>query len=75
MPPNKPEMKPKTPLSSEEVDDLIADIIEYLLNDEEDEEYATCPVCGHKQPDAGRNILCEKCGNGPMPTIGDHRSD
>lgn len=31
-------------------------------------EIVTCPECGHQQPDMGRNVACENCGCGPMPT-------
>ena len=28
----------------------------------------TCPECGYEQADMGNNVVCEQCGEGPMPT-------
>ena len=27
----------------------------------------TCPECGYKQHDKGKNVACEECGYAPMP--------
>ena len=32
-----------------------------------DERLVTCPECGHKQADGGKNMACEECGYAPMP--------
>ena len=34
----------------------------------EDIVFVTCPECGEDQVDMGRNVRCENCGFGPMPT-------
>lgn len=31
-------------------------------------EFVECEHCGHEQADMGRNVACEECGEGPMPT-------
>ena len=31
-------------------------------------KFVTCPECGNEQADMGRNVACEECGAGPMPT-------
>ncbi len=31
-------------------------------------EYVKCPWCGNEQTDMGRNVACEECGKGPMPS-------
>lgn len=28
----------------------------------------TCTECGNEQSDMGRNVECEECGYGPMPS-------
>ncbi len=35
-------------------------------------QFVICPECGHEQPDMGRNVRCEECGYGPMPTATDN---
>ncbi len=32
-------------------------------------QFVECPECGAEQADMGRNVCCEECGYGPMPTI------
>lgn len=39
---------------------------DYEPDDEEILE-VQCPLCGNVQPDMGRNVECEGCGEGPMP--------
>lgn len=34
-------------------------------------EWVRCPECGEEQADFGRNVSCEYCGYGPMPTASD----
>jgi len=31
-------------------------------------KFVTCPECGNQQADMGKNVACEECGFGPMPT-------
>lgn len=31
-------------------------------------EFVTCPECGSEQGDMGRNVTCDNCGFGPMPS-------
>ena len=31
-------------------------------------EEVKCPWCGATQSDMGRNVACEECGEGPMPS-------
>ena len=42
-------------------------VVEY--DEETDIALVACPMCGHVQADMGRNIRCENCGAGPMPTM------
>lgn len=35
------------------------------------DDFVICPECGHEQADMGRNVACEECGGGPMPTADD----
>lgn len=30
--------------------------------------FVQCPECGSEQADMGRNVACEECGHGPMPS-------
>ena len=30
-------------------------------------KFVTCPECGHRQLDGGKNAPCEECGYAPMP--------
>lgn len=31
--------------------------------------FVECVACGNEQADMGSNIVCEECGEGPMPTF------
>jgi len=31
--------------------------------------WSICPDCGWEQGDLGRNVSCDECGYGPMPTM------
>jgi hypothetical protein len=31
-------------------------------------EFVICDECGNEQADMGRNVSCEECGEGPMPS-------
>lgn len=31
--------------------------------------WVTCPECGYEQGDMGRNVSCDECGHGPLPTM------
>jgi hypothetical protein len=35
---------------------------------EEPIKFVTCTECGNEQADMGRNVACEQCGYGPMPS-------
>ena len=60
MPHSKLGVESKTPWSPERVADEIADIIEYLLDDETAEENVSCPAHSHEQPDIDQNVFCEE---------------
>jgi hypothetical protein len=32
------------------------------------DQWVTCPNCGNQQADMGASVVCEACGEGPMPT-------
>ena len=34
--------------------------------------WSECPKCGNQQGDMGRDVECEWCGHGPMPTLEGH---
>ena len=34
----------------------------------EEPKFVTCPECGNEQADMGRNVKCEECGYGPIPS-------
>jgi hypothetical protein len=38
-------------------------------------EEVKCPWCGATQSDMGRNVACEECGEGPMPSPSADRQD
>lgn len=33
--------------------------------------FVKCPECGEEQADMGRNMQCDFCGYGPMPSTAD----
>lgn len=31
-------------------------------------QFVACSECGYEQIDMGKGVMCEQCGEGPMPT-------
>jgi hypothetical protein len=50
---------------SSDCDVLLGDNVNTMA---EGPQFVTCPECGNEQGDMGRNVACDNCGFGPMPS-------